>query len=118
MKEKYFFGIILILVGLGLFLEQLNVINFGRILSLYWPMILIILGLVGLFDRNSSKFWNFVLILVGLMLQVNRLDLLDVNVFRFVLPVIIILAGFKILFSRNDDKKSSSEDFSSKEPKE
>lgn len=105
MKEKYFFGIILILVGLGLFLEQLNLINFGKIISLYWPIILIILGLVGLFDSKSSKFWNSVLIVVGIMLQINRLDLLDINVFRFVVPIIIILLGFKVLLSRNDDKE-------------
>lgn len=110
MKEKYFFGIILILVGLGLFLEQLNLIDFGSIIGTYWPMILIILGLIGLFDRNSSKFWNGVLVLVGAMLQINRLDLLDVNVFRFIVPILIILFGFKILLSRNDDNDKKEED--------
>ncbi|MDY0236467.1 MAG: DUF5668 domain-containing protein [Gudongella sp.] len=110
MKEKYFFGIVLILVGLGMFLEQLNLISFGNIISIYWPMILIILGVVGLFDRKSSKFWNGVLILVGVMLQINRLDLININVFRFIVPIIIIMFGFKVLFSKNDDKKNSSED--------
>lgn len=115
MKEKYFFGVLLILLGLGLFLEQLNLISFGNIISIYWPSILIILGLVGLFDRNSSKFWNGVLILVGAMLQINRLDLLNINLFRFIVPIIIILTGFKILFSRNDDKKESKKNNGSNE---
>lgn len=118
MKEKYFFGIALILVGLGLVLEQLNIIKFASVIILYWPIILIILGLVGLFDRNSSKFWNAILILVGVMLQVNRLDLLEINLFRFIVPVLIMLAGFKILFSGNNDKKSSSQDHDSEEPTE
>lgn len=118
MKEKYFFGIILILVGLGMFLEQLNLINFGRLIGLYWPLILIILGLVGLFDKGSSKFWNTVLVVVGAMLQINRLNLLDINVFRFVVPIIIILFGFKLLLSRNDDKKDSGKDQGPSEPSE
>lgn len=118
MKEKYFFGIILVLVGLGMFLEQLNLINFGRVISLYWPIILIILGLVGLFDKGSSKFWDTVLIVVGIMLQINRLNLLDINIFRFVVPIIIILFGFKILLSRNDDKKVSGKDEGPNQTKE
>lgn len=107
MKEKYFFGIILILLGLGMFLEQLNLINFASIISLYWPVVIIILGLVGLFDPRGSKFWNLILILVGTMLQINRLDLININIFRFIVPIIIILSGFKILLSKNDDKKES-----------
>ncbi len=117
MRERYFFGILLIIVGLGLFFEQLDLINFGRIISLYWPIILIILGLVGLFDRNSSKFWNTVLIVVGTMLQINRLGLLDINIFRFVVPIIITLLGFKILLSRNDGNESKKL-HSTKDPKE
>jgi predicted membrane protein len=110
MKEKYFFGIVLIIVGLGLFLEQLNLISFGNLISLYWPVILIILGLVGLFDRKSSKFWNGTLILVGSMLQINRLGLLDVNVFGFVVPIILIMLGLKVLMPKNEDNKDSKND--------
>lgn len=107
MKEKYFFGIILIVVGLGLFLEQLNIISFGNIMSLYWPSILILLGIIGLFDHKSSKFGNSILILVGLMLQINRLNLIDVNMFRFIVPILLIAVGVKILFTKKEDNKVS-----------
>ena len=100
MKGKYLFGIILIIIGAGFLLDQFNVISFGSIFSLYWPMILIIVGLLGLFDKKSSKFGNAILIVLGIMFQINSLDIVDVNVFSLILPVILILIGVNILFSK------------------
>ena len=45
-------------------------------------------------------------------------QILDINIFRFVVPVIIILFGFKILLSRNDDKKVSGKDEGPNQTKE
>lgn len=100
MKGRYLFGIILIIIGAGFLLDQFNVISFGSIFSLYWPMILIIVGLLGLFDKKSSKFGNTILIVLGIMFQINSLDIVDVNVFSLILPVILILIGVNILFSK------------------
>lgn len=100
MKGKYLFGIMLIIIGAGFLLDQFNVISFGSIFSLYWPMILIIIGLVGLFDKRSSKFGNTILIVLGVMLQVNKLNILNVNVFSLIFPVILILIGINVLFSK------------------
>ena len=62
MNGKYFWGIILIIIGGGFLLEQFDIITFGEIFRLYWPSILILIGLIGLFDRSSSKFGNLFLI--------------------------------------------------------
>lgn len=100
MKGKYFLGIILILIGGGFLLDQFNIIVFGDIFSLYWPSLLILLGLLGFLDRRSSKFGNLLLIIIGGMLQVDKLDLLDVNVFKLVGPIVLILIGINVIFSR------------------
>lgn len=100
MKGKYFWGIILILLGLGFLLEQFNLISFGGVISIYWPSVLIFSGVVGLFEKKSSKFGDLILILIGAMLQINRLDILDINIFQFLFPIILILIGLKVIFSR------------------
>lgn len=100
MKGKYFLGIILILIGGGFLLDQFNIIVFGDIFSLYWPSLLILLGLLGFLDRRSSKFGNLLLMIIGGMLQVDKLDLLDVNVFKLVGPIVLILIGINVIFSR------------------
>lgn len=101
MKGKYFWGIILILVGTGFLLEQFEIITFGEMFSLYWPSILILLGLIGLFDRKSSKFGNLILILIGGLLQIDRLDLVEGGAFKLAWPLLLILVGLKVIFSRD-----------------
>ncbi len=44
MINKKWFGILLIIFGIGFLLEQFNIINFSMILSTWWPLILIIIG--------------------------------------------------------------------------
>ena len=82
-------------------LEQFDVISFGEMFKLYWPSILILLGIASLFDRKSSKFGSLILIIIGGALQVNRLDLFDFNAFRLIWPIILILIGLKVIFSKD-----------------
>ncbi len=109
MKSRNLFGIILIIMGLGFLLDRFNIIAFGSVLSLYWPMILVIIGVIGLLDKKSSKFGNLILITLGLVFQINSLDILDINLFSLMFPVILILIGINVIFSRKknfSDKKS------------
>lgn len=101
MNGKYFWGIILIIIGAGFLLDQFYIISFREVFSLYWPSILILVGLLGLLDRKSSKFGNILVIIIGAMIQVDRLDLVDINVYKLIGPIILILVGLKIIFSRS-----------------
>lgn len=100
MSGKYFVGIILILLGLGFLLDQTGYIQFGDIISVYWPIIMIIGGLTGLLDRKSSKIGNLIVLGLGILFQLNRLDILDVNVFRLFWPVVLIIVGLNIIFTK------------------
>lgn len=98
MSGRYFFGIILILLGAGFLLQQADIIEFNEVLRIYWPSILILAGLTGLFDRKSSKFGNLIVLALGILLQLNRLDYIDVNVFEVFWPIVLILVGINIIF--------------------
>ncbi|HEY8363250.1 MAG TPA: DUF5668 domain-containing protein [Tissierellaceae bacterium] len=100
-KKRIFWGTVLIVIGVGLLLDQLDILSFGKIFKLYWPSILIFVGLLNFFNRDSSKVGNIILIIIGLGLQINKLNLLDFNAFKLVWPIILILLGLKILFSRD-----------------
>lgn len=107
MRGKYFFGLFLILLGLGLLMDQMGYIDFGDTIGLYWPMILILLGVLGLFDRHSSKTGNLILIILGALLQLNRLDYIEVNVFQFIFPIILIVVGINIIFTKGIRKHAT-----------
>lgn len=100
-SKRLFWGIILIIIGVGLLLDQFEIISFGRMFKLYWPSILILIGLINLFNKDSSKLGDLILIVIGLALQINKLHLLDFNAFKLVWPLILILLGLKILFSKD-----------------
>lgn len=107
MKGKYFFGLILVLLGVGLLLDQTGYIEFGDIISLYWPSILILVGLAGLFDRKSSKMGDLIVLALGILLQLNRLDYIEVDVFRLFFPIVLILIGVSVIFSKGITKHQS-----------
>lgn len=107
MRGKYFLGLFLILVGAGLLMDQMGYIDFGDIIGLYWPVILILSGISGLFDRSNSKTGSFILIALGVLLQLNRLDYIEVDIFRLFFPIILIIIGLNIIFTRGIRKHST-----------
>jgi lia operon protein LiaF len=120
MQGKSFGGIILILVGLVFLGNQTGWfdVNIGYIFSTYWPVILIGFGLCGLLfggrhhSGGSSYLWNLILIAIGVIFLNNNLRWFEWHfdfgdIIRFLVPVLIILYGLKLLFrsSDYDDRK-------------
>lgn len=106
---RYFVGIILIVLGAGFLLDQANVIEFSDIMSTYWPSIIILLGISGLFNKKGNKFGELILIVVGVLLQLNRIGYLEYNAFRLFWPIILILVGINLLFSSGKTQSNNSE---------
>lgn len=58
---SFFFGLILIALGVLLLLDQMRILDFGRFIGTYWPLILVVIGIrIILFpkekqDRDSSQ---------------------------------------------------------------
>lgn len=102
MNGKKLFGIILIILGVLIFLETSNLVEFdfdiGDIISNYWPLILVLLGLSNLLSSSRSKTGGVILITIGILLQLKIMGLLE---FDIMMPIIIILIGFYILFFSN-----------------
>ncbi len=100
LSGRYFFGIILILLGFGFLADQLGYFEIGEIISTYWPLLLIITGITGLFDRKSSKIGNLIVLALGVLFQLNRLDYLEIEVFKLFWPIVLIIIGLNILFTK------------------
>lgn len=101
MKDRSIFGSILVLLGLGFLLDQFNVISFNDIINIYWPIILIVIGGVGLLNSRSSKTINALLVVFGLLFQARNLDLIDINIFRVFWPIVLIIVGIRIIFGKD-----------------
>jgi lia operon protein LiaF len=103
--NKMIFGLGMIAIGVLYLLNQLNLTQFdlGYLFSTYWPVFIIYFGLRGLFipNRGGSMIWSFFVIFLGVYFLLNNLGV-DAfsydNMYKFILPVLLILFGFNVLF--------------------
>lgn len=98
MSGRFIIGLILILLGAGFLVDRLGYWDFGLILSSYWPLILIFLGLMKMFRRHIIS--GGIILLIGLWFQLRNLNLIPENIWVFFWPVILILVGIWFLVPR------------------
>ena len=90
-RNRIFVGLLLLALG-GVFLAE-NLTDWDFDWGDWWPVILIILGVVSL---PSSRWTGVVLTLVGAVFLADNLDLLDVDIGDF-WPVALIAVGLWVL---------------------
>jgi len=97
-QGRVFWGLILILVGVLFLLDHLGGLDFGELISTYWPVILIILGFSMLVTSGFRRpLGGFIFILVGVVFLLSELNILEENVWNYVWPILIIIVGFWLL---------------------
>ncbi len=87
-------GIILIFVGFLFLLDSLNMVHFGHLISNWWPLVLIIIGLIKLNDSKPAGV--LLLVLGGIFLSATLFNLRWDWLWRF-WPLILIYLGYRIL---------------------
>lgn len=94
------FPLVLIILGVGWFLGNAGVWDFGTIFSEWWPLLIVIAGIVS-FASNPNAFTGpLIIVIIGGVLLFSTLDLLEGNVWTYMWPLIIIAIGLSILFNR------------------
>lgn len=96
MNGKRFIGFLLVLFGLGFLLKELINFDFNSIISKYWPLLLIFIGFLQLFNKNSSFIGGLILVLFGSILLLNKLGIIDDGFRKYFWPGILILMGLSI----------------------
>ena len=90
-----FTGVVMILMGVVFMLAEFDVVEFGDIMSLYWPMIIVFLGASKLFDRSTvwSGLW---LLAMGIWMQAARLQAFGLT-FGSSWPLLMIVFGAGVI---------------------
>ncbi len=93
-------GIILIAVGILFLLDSLDFLNFGNLVSNWWPLIIIFIGFFKL--KGEQKTSGAIVFIIGVALLTHTLGVIQWgNVFRF-WPLILIMIGLSVIAkSRN-----------------
>lgn len=106
-------GIALLIIGVLLILNLFGIVAFTLFFAGWWTLFLIIPAIVGIIC-NSNKMADIVLLIIGIILFLCAQNIIDWStVWKFALPIIIILIGLKLIFSNRNQSKSTSASFDS-----
>src|SRR3954470_10189547 len=91
-------GVLVIAIGTLFLLDNLGIVDLRRALA-FWPLALIVLGVVKLFDTSSPNGYLFgvVLVALGLTMIANRLGFFYL-VWDTTWPLLLIAAGALVVF--------------------
>jgi Ca2+/Na+ antiporter len=106
-ERRLFCGLLLVIVGVILLLEELEVINFGQKLANYWPAIFILIGFLIYIARGARKSGSALfLILLGTFMILIKIEKIN----RYLWPSLLILVGLWLLFRPGSKQKIKTTD--------
>jgi hypothetical protein len=114
MKKKslgeVFIGLAVLTLGAGFFADALGAIEFGDVISKFWPVIIIVIGLLSLVSNPRIWWWPLGMAAFGTLLLLDRLDVLSVEVGKLIWPTILMLVGLSILLERGKRRAKEVDD--------
>jgi predicted membrane protein len=92
-----FFGVLVIVVGLILLLNNLGIVDARYLLSL-WPVLFVLLGIWRIIRSRSSSSWivGILFIFFGSLMTLHRLDVVYFSWHRW-WPIILIIVGVGVV---------------------
>jgi predicted membrane protein len=110
LTPKFIIGACLVLMGVVLALEQLGLLQAHHLLR-FWPAALIILGLVMLQrTEKHSALRALILIVVGGWLLLNTLGLVSLDLWEFIVPLLLVLFGARIMMHNHSSRSGAPTD--------
>jgi len=89
-------------IGLAILVDNLGIFPAFH-LYIFWPMILVVIGLMNVACR-SGRFFGFILILLGVMFQLNELGYSHFG-WNQIWPVVLISVGVLVMWSSLEARK-------------
>lgn len=90
-------GVVIIIIGLYLLVSLIVNVPFIGMLLTYWPLTLVLLGLIMAMSGTNQEGLGAIITLVGLLAVASRTGLLDTAVGRTLGTVMIMLLGILVL---------------------
>ena len=88
-------GLIVVLIGVSLLLDHMDILPFGSV-SRFWPLLIVIFGVMSITTQSNRSF-GFICVVAGLLLQLNKLGILHLT-FADIWPLAIIAFGVLLIW--------------------
>ncbi len=97
-------GGVIVFIGVALLLDHLGVVSVQGLWR-FWPMILVLAGIVNLLDE-CRRMWGAILLAVGILLQLGELNLVRVT-WALLWPVAVIGMGLLLMWGSIKARKGA-----------
>jgi predicted membrane protein len=101
-SQRLWIGIILVVIGAMILLDNLDILEFGDLIGDWWPIIFIIIGAFKLKEPNKNT--AFVFITIGALFLLMSLNIVDLDDILQFWPLILIFIGLSLLFRSRREK--------------
>lgn len=98
-------GLAIVAVGVGFLLGNLDVLNFNELASRWWPLVVILAGILIFINDTKSYLWALLVTGLGVLWQLQRLEITDVNPWQLFWPAVIIIVGLSVILNRSATKR-------------
>lgn len=110
--KSILWGLVLIIFGILLGLNSLEIIKFNIFFSGWWTLFIIVPSFIGLITE-SDKTGNFIGLLIGCFLLLASLDIIDFDlILKLLLPIVLVIIGVSLIFKKKYEslEKNKKED--------
>jgi predicted membrane protein len=98
---KRIFGLLIILAGVLLLLDNLNIYPIKDLFDYLWPSALILIGVYSMIEQRRVNLFHLIITMIGLVFLAISFNLIErESVVNLILPSIIILFGLTLVFGR------------------
>ncbi|MGL5296514.1 MAG: LiaF transmembrane domain-containing protein [Culicoidibacterales bacterium] len=106
--SRLLLGFVVIAFGILMLLDNLGYIAFWEVIGIYWPLILVVIGMNYAFRRLwlSAFFFS---VIGGVLIALN-LDLIDGSLWTYIIPIGIISVGLGILLPTTAKRSKANQD--------
>jgi hypothetical protein len=96
---RYWFGSVLVLLGLGLLIDRLYpATEMGEWLARLWPLAIILLGVILLLTKATPWIGGIIILFIGGLLQIAACGVFPEYVWGLIWPSFLILLGVYVVF--------------------
>ena len=104
--SKSIWGVLLIILGLVLGLNALDITDINLFFDGWWTFFIIIPSFINLFNEKDDKTGNLIGLSIGIGLLLASQNIIRFDlIFKLIVPFILIMIGLSFLFSNNIKKK-------------
>lgn len=98
---KNIVGLLVLVTGLLLLLNAVKVIDVSSLLSTYWPLAIVLGGVIIIINDIKSWALGVLVMTLGGMFQLNQLKIVDVEPWAVIWPLVVVYIGLSLLFNKS-----------------